>query len=75
MSDTPPDYLTTPQAADRLGLTASRVRQLLRAGILTGRRVGRDWLIDRTAVDALPPESARRTAPRKKRKPCLDKDL
>ena len=33
-------------AAARLGLDASRVRQLLRSGILAGRRVGSVWLVD-----------------------------
>jgi excisionase family DNA binding protein len=44
--------ITTVQAADRLGVDASRVRQLLAAGKLTGQRVGRDWLIDPQSVDA-----------------------
>jgi excisionase family DNA binding protein len=43
--------MTTAQAADRLGVDASRVRQLLAAGKLTGQRVGRDWLIDPQSVD------------------------
>jgi excisionase family DNA binding protein len=42
--------ITTAQAAERLGVDASRVRQLLAAGKLTGHRAGRDWLIDPQSV-------------------------
>lgn len=38
--------LTTAQAAEALGVTSSRVRQLIRAGKLTAHRQGRDWAID-----------------------------
>lgn len=37
--------LTCLQVADRLGCTVGYVRRLARAGRLTGKRVGRDWLI------------------------------
>lgn len=37
---------TTAEAAVILGVNASRVRQLLIAGQLRGRKLGRDWLID-----------------------------
>ena len=40
----------TTEAARRLGVTQARVRQLIRAGRLTARRVGRDWLIDERAL-------------------------
>ena len=33
-------------AAQRLGLSESRIRQLLVAGDLNGRRIGRAWLVD-----------------------------
>lgn len=39
------DALTTAQAADSLGVTAERVRQLIRAGRLPAEKVGRDFLI------------------------------
>lgn len=42
--------LTTAQAADRLGISPRRVRQLIKVGALTARRVGRDWLIDERAL-------------------------
>jgi len=37
--------IAVKDAAQRLGITESRVRQLLHAGDLAGRRVGRSWLV------------------------------
>lgn len=45
------------EAAGRLGVDASRVRQLLRSGVLAGRRVGSVWLVD---GDSLALAAARR---------------
>lgn len=42
--------LTTTQAAARLGVTPARVRQLIRAGRLTAKRHGTDWVIDERAL-------------------------
>lgn len=42
--------LTVADAARRLGVDESRVRQLLRAGDLAGERVGAMWLVDAAAV-------------------------
>lgn len=39
-----PKYLTTAEAAARLGLSKMRVRQLCVAGRI-GKKMGRDWLI------------------------------
>ena len=33
----------TEEAATFLGVTRSRVNQLLREGVLNGERIGRDW--------------------------------
>ena len=41
------------EAAERLGVDRSRVRQLLNAGDLQGRRVGRDWLVSAEDVARL----------------------
>jgi excisionase family DNA binding protein len=46
------DELSPEGAAELLGVSASRVRQLLRAGVLSGRRVGRSWLVRRDDVAA-----------------------
>ena len=43
--------LTSNEAADRLGLTTGRIRQLARAGVLAGERRGRDWFVDAESVD------------------------
>ena len=42
--------LLTPQAAERLGVTIGRVNQLIWAGILSARKLGRDWLVDAESV-------------------------
>lgn len=47
-----PTTLTVPQAAERLGVTASQVRQLREAGQLTGEKIGRDWHISAASVEA-----------------------
>lgn len=38
--------LTTKQAADRLGVNQSRVRQLILAGKLPSEKFGRDLMVD-----------------------------
>ena len=37
--------LTTPEAAERLNVSAERVRQLIKAGRLPAQQFGRDYLI------------------------------
>ena len=39
------EYLTTPQAAQRSGLSKNYLTQLLRKGVLEGFQLSRDWLI------------------------------
>lgn len=43
---------TTPQAAAILGLHRTRVAQLCREGRLKARRVGRDWIIRESDLEA-----------------------
>lgn len=38
-------FLTTQQAAERLGVSDSRIRQLILDGKLAAVKAGRDWLI------------------------------
>ena len=45
--------LTTTQAAEVLGVTPVRVRQLIEAGRLKAVKVGRDWLIDPPDLEAV----------------------
>ena len=44
--------LSPVEASVLLGVSSSRVRQLLRSGVLYGRRVGRSWLVERSAVES-----------------------
>jgi hypothetical protein len=53
--------ITTLKAGELLNLTPSRVRQLCRAGLLSGRKVDGRWMVRRSAVVAYPMAS-RRTA-------------
>lgn len=45
--------IAVKDAAERLGLSESRIRQFLMAGELRGRRVGRAWLVDSDDVARL----------------------
>lgn len=55
MSD---DLLSTTQAAGMLGISPIRVRQFIAQGRLAAHKAGRDWLIERTAIEALPARTA-----------------
>jgi excisionase family DNA binding protein len=46
------DWISSAEAADRLGLTAGRVRELIASGSLRARRVGNRFLVSRDDVDA-----------------------
>lgn len=46
-------YLTTAQAAAELGVSVRRVQALVKAGRLSARRLGRDYLIDPAALAAV----------------------
>jgi excisionase family DNA binding protein len=43
-------YLTTRQAADKLGYSLQHTRLLIRSGSLAGEKIGRSWLIPLVAV-------------------------
>jgi excisionase family DNA binding protein len=47
------DEISADEAGAVLGVKARRVRQLLDAGQLEGRRVGGRWLVSRASVDVL----------------------
>ena len=40
------DFLTTKQAAERLGITPRRVQALIEAGRLPAQKFGRDYMIN-----------------------------
>lgn len=39
------DLLTTAQAAEAMGVSTQRIRQLIAEGRLSATKVGRDWLV------------------------------
>ena len=45
--------LTTKQAAEKLGVTAIRVRQLIAEGKIEAEQVGRDWIIQESALTSV----------------------
>jgi excisionase family DNA binding protein len=44
--------ITPEEASVVVGRSPSRIRQLLRSGVLPGRRFGRHWLLPRSAVES-----------------------
>lgn len=44
--------ITTAEAAQRLGVTDRRVRQMIKDNLLQGQKVGRDYLIDEDSLEA-----------------------
>lgn len=48
--DTFEDFVAVSDAAARLGVSDRRVRQLLEAGTLAGRRFGSQWLVDAASL-------------------------
>ena len=48
------NYLSSQEAADELGLTDGRIRQMLRAGELSGQKLGqRSWAIPAVEIERL----------------------
>lgn len=66
MRPMPDDLLTVQQAARELGITDSRVRQLLIDGELKGEKFGHIWMIRRADVDAY---ERRKPGPQPKNQP------
>lgn len=61
-------YLSTEEAADLLGLTDGRIRQMLRAEEIVGEKIGRrSWAIPSSEIDRVKrqrtDESRHRTTP------------
>jgi excisionase family DNA binding protein len=46
------ETFTTSEAAEELGVSPARVRQMVRDGILTAEKFGRDLSITRKAIEA-----------------------
>ena len=47
------DLLSTTEAAESLGVSVRRVRQLINEGKLPARQVGRDYVIEAGALDGV----------------------
>ena len=54
------ELLTTSEAADRLGLTVRAVQKMIEVGRLEARKVGRDYLIDPSALENIPKQATGR---------------
>lgn len=49
------DYISTAEAAERLGVTVQRVRKLISEGRITARKIGRTHIVDPASVAAFKP--------------------
>ena len=65
--------LTTPEAAERLGVTVTRVQQLIAAGRLPAEKMGRDYFIREEDLKLVadrkpgrPPKAAEKPAAKKR---------
>jgi excisionase family DNA binding protein len=69
-------YMTTPQAAQRSGLSKTYLTKLLRNGSLEGFRLGRDWLIYTESLERFlaAPHKPGPKGPRKKPSPSQVQD-
>jgi excisionase family DNA binding protein len=63
--------ISTAEAARRLGVTANRVRAMIRAKRLKAMKVGHEWLIDPKDLEAVKERKVGR--PRKSRKDTKSK--
>lgn len=57
--------MTVPEAAAALGVHRTRVWQYIRDGLLPGRKIGRDWVVTREAVQHLQDHRPARGRPRR----------
>jgi excisionase family DNA binding protein len=64
--------LTTPEAAERLGITVARVQQLIWKGRLPAQKIGRDYVINeddlKLVAERKPGRPAKAKKPESKRK-------
>lgn len=67
LSEQSREYLTTPEAAERSGLTRVYLALLLRRGVLEGFRRGRDWFVYSDSLEQFL-ASPRKPGPRGPRK-------
>ncbi len=51
-------YLTTQEAADKLGFHVITIRHMLRADKLKGQKVGQMWFVEKQSIEAYLQETA-----------------
>jgi excisionase family DNA binding protein len=49
--DTSREYIPTPEASVRSGLSKSHITRLLKSGAMEGFQLGRDWLVYTDSLD------------------------
>jgi excisionase family DNA binding protein len=54
------ELLSTTEAAERLGLTVRAIQKMIEGGRLPARKVGRDYVIDPSALENVPKQAAGR---------------
>jgi excisionase family DNA binding protein len=66
--DTNRPYITTPEAAERSGLSKAYITLLLRQGTLEGFQLSRDWLVYTDSLESFlsKPRKSGPKGPRKK---------
>ncbi len=64
-------FQTAKEAADRLGVTVRAIQKWAKEGRLDGaKKVGRDWMIPKEAIDALLPEEEKPQPPKAEQMPA-----
>jgi excisionase family DNA binding protein len=54
------ELLSTAEVAERLGLTVRAIQKMIEGGRLPARKVGRDYVIDPSALENIPKQAAGR---------------
>jgi excisionase family DNA binding protein len=65
--DSEMEFVTTEQAAARMGISDRRIRALIKARILRAKKFGRDWMIDTTSLEHVAMQARPRGRPPKKK--------
>jgi excisionase family DNA binding protein len=61
------EFVTTEEAAVRLGISGRRVRALIDSGILVAKKFGRDWMIDKASLEVVAGQTRPRGRPPRKK--------
>lgn len=60
-------YLTTKEAADRLGVSSSRIRHMIIAGLVKAEKFGRDNVIPEAEIERLEKVDRKAGRPKKEK--------